>query len=121
MIRLMLLRLAYLAITNAVAPLRLLPGGDRDKDIEILTLRHQLAVLRRQRGGQHVRFEQIDRAWLAAMSHPLPRPTLRRLRLLVRPFTGTQSSCLMNCGPTVDERVDLLAAPLRPLVKFALP
>jgi hypothetical protein len=32
----MLLRLTYLGITNAFALLRLLPGGDRDKDIEIL-------------------------------------------------------------------------------------
>jgi hypothetical protein len=41
----MLLRLAYLGVTNAFAVLRLLPGGDRDKDAEILALRHQLAVL----------------------------------------------------------------------------
>jgi hypothetical protein len=32
----MLLRLAYLGITHAFTLLRLLPGGDRDKDIEIL-------------------------------------------------------------------------------------
>jgi hypothetical protein len=32
----MLLRLAYLGITNAFALLRLLPGSDRDKDTEIL-------------------------------------------------------------------------------------
>ncbi len=48
----MLLRLAYLGITNAFALLRLLPGGDHDKDIEILSLRHQLAVLQRQLDGQ---------------------------------------------------------------------
>ena len=66
--------------------LRLLPGGDRDKDIEILSLRHQLAVLQRQLDGR-VRFEPVDRAWLAALLHPLPRPTLRGLRLLVRPDT----------------------------------
>ena len=83
----MLLRLAYLGITNAFALLRLLPGSDRDKDIEILSLRHQLAVLQRQLDGQQVRFEPADRAWLAALLHPLPRPTLRRLRLLVRPDT----------------------------------
>jgi len=89
----MLLRLAYLGITNAFALLRLLrllrllPGGDRDKDIEILSLRHQLAVLQRQLDGQQLRFEPVDRAWLAALLHPLPRPTLRRLRLLVRPDT----------------------------------
>src|SRR5256714_7886661 len=83
----MLLRLALLGITNAFALLRLLPGGDRDKDIEILSLRHQPAVLQRQLDGQRVRFEPVDRAWLAALLYPLPRPTLRRLRLLVRPDT----------------------------------
>jgi hypothetical protein len=39
-------RLAYLTVTNAFAALRLLPLGDRDKDIEILALRHQTTVLR---------------------------------------------------------------------------
>ena len=83
----MLLRLVYLGITNAFTLLRLLPGGDRDKDIEILSLRHQLTVLQRQLDGQRVRFAPVDRAWLAALIHPLPRPTLRRLRLLVQPDT----------------------------------
>ncbi len=67
----MLLRLAYLGITNAFALLRLLPGGDRDKDIEILSLRHQLVVLQRQLAGQQVRFAPVDRAWLAALLHPV--------------------------------------------------
>jgi hypothetical protein len=40
-----LLRLAYLAVANAFAVLCLLPASDRDKDTEILVLRHQLAVL----------------------------------------------------------------------------
>ena len=57
----MLLRMAYLGITNAFALLRLLPRGDRDKDLEILSLRHQLAVLERQLDGQRVRFEPVDR------------------------------------------------------------
>jgi hypothetical protein len=35
-------------VTNAFALLRLLPTSDRDKDAEILTLRHQIAVLERQ-------------------------------------------------------------------------
>ena len=83
----MLLRLAYLGITNTFALLRLLPGSDRDKDAEILALRHQLAVLQRQIGEQRVRFDPADRAWLAALLHRLPKPTLRHLRLLVRPDT----------------------------------
>jgi hypothetical protein len=60
-------------ITNAFALLRLLPGDDRDKDVEILSLRHQLAVLQRQLAGQQVRFTHVDRAWLAALLHPVPR------------------------------------------------
>ena len=83
----MLLQLAYLGITNAFALLRLLPGSDRDRDAEILALRHQLAVLHRQLGGQRVRFEPADRAWLAALLSGVPRPTLQNLRLLVRPDT----------------------------------
>ncbi len=83
----MLLRLAYLGVTNAFALLRLLPRSDRDKDAEILTLRHQITVLQRQLGPQKIRFEPTDRALLAALLRPLPRATLRGLRLLVRPDT----------------------------------
>ncbi|SIN44282.1 hypothetical protein SAMN04489832_7215 [Micromonospora cremea] len=36
----MLLRLAYLGVTNVFAMLQLLPTSDRIKDIEILALRH---------------------------------------------------------------------------------
>ena len=39
----MLLRLAYLALTNTFTLMCLLPMRDQDKDIEILALRHQLA------------------------------------------------------------------------------
>ncbi|WP_413099969.1 hypothetical protein [Streptomyces sp. Inha503] len=53
----MLLRLAYLGVTNAFALLRLLPVSDRDKDAETLALRHQITVLERQLGGDRVRFE----------------------------------------------------------------
>ncbi|MEU3737036.1 hypothetical protein AB0E78_08205 [Streptomyces sp. NPDC032198] len=42
----MLLRLAYLSVTNMFAALRLLPMSDHCKDAEILALRHQLTVLR---------------------------------------------------------------------------
>ena len=83
----MLLRLTYLVVTNAFALLRLLPRSDRDKDIEILTLRHQIAVLHRQLDGQRIQFQPADRALLAALLHALPRPTPRELRLLVRPET----------------------------------
>lgn len=83
----MLLRLAYPGVTNAFAMLRLLPMSDRDKDVEILALRHRITVLERQPGGNRPRFDESARVFLAALPHPLPRDVLRRLRLLIRPDT----------------------------------
>ncbi|GAA2215665.1 hypothetical protein GCM10009850_111330 [Nonomuraea monospora] len=61
----MLLRLAYLTVTNAFAALRLPPMGDRDKDVEIRVLRHQITVLERQLGADtRVRFAPVDRVFL---------------------------------------------------------
>jgi hypothetical protein len=82
-----LLRLAYLGVTNALALLRLLPMSDQAKDAEILALRHQIAILERQLRGERVRFIPADRAFLAALLHRLPRDVLRRIRLLVHPET----------------------------------
>jgi putative transposase len=82
-----LLRLAYLGVTNVFAMLRLLPMSNRDKDVENLALRHQIMVLERQLGEARPRFHPSDRAFLAALLHQLPRDVLRRLRLLVRPDT----------------------------------
>ncbi|MGY0063597.1 integrase core domain-containing protein [Streptomyces sp. LZ34] len=81
----MLLRLAYLAATNALAFLRLLPISDKEKDVEILMLRHQLLVLQRQVGKPS--FTDSDRAILAGLLHHLPKDRLRHLLLLVRPAT----------------------------------
>jgi putative transposase len=87
MMRTMLLRLAYLGVTNALAMFRLLPVRDREKDIEILVLRHQISVLERQLSGKKPQFASADRALLAALLHRLPREVLSRIRLLVRPDT----------------------------------
>ena len=83
----MLVRLAYLAVSNAFSVLRLLPKGDREKDIEILSLRHQITVLQRQLAGTRPALDPADRAFLAALLAPLPRESLRRLRLIVHPDT----------------------------------
>ncbi len=81
----MLLRLSYLALTGMVTLLRLLPMSNTDKDIEIIALRHQLAVL--QRRVDKPRLTLPDRTFLAALLHKIPRPTLRRLPLIVSPDT----------------------------------
>jgi putative transposase len=83
-----LLRLAYLGVTNVFALLRLLPVSDGDKEVEILALRHQIAALERQLGKTRPRFCPGDRAFLAALLHRLPRDVLGRFRLLVRPETA---------------------------------
>lgn len=83
----MLLRLAYLGVTNVFAMLRLLPMSNRDKDAEILALRHQLSVLQRQLSPDRVRFTPGDRALLTALLHPILRDVLNRLHLVVRPDT----------------------------------
>jgi hypothetical protein len=79
------LRLPYLALTSVFAAIRLLPVSDTDKDIEILALRHQLAVLQRQ--TDKPRLTLADRAILAALLHRLPRPRLRELHLIISPDT----------------------------------
>ena len=60
---------------------------DREKDVEILALRHQLTILQRQLGNQRPRLRPEDRMFLAALLVPLSCGVLRRLRLLVNPDT----------------------------------
>ena len=69
----MLRKLAYLTLCRSVQLLVLLARGDAAKDLEILVLRHQLTVLRRQ--IPRPRLEPADRALLAAISRALsPSP-----------------------------------------------
>jgi putative transposase len=64
-------KLAYLTLVRSIQLLALLARGDAAKDLEILVLRHQLTVLRRQ--VQRPKLQPADRALLAAVSRVLPR------------------------------------------------
>jgi putative transposase len=64
-------KLAYLKLCRSLQLLVLLARSDATKDLEILVLRHQLTVLRRQ--TPLPRLEPTDRALLAALSRALPR------------------------------------------------
>ena len=79
----MLSRLAYLTLCRSIQLLALLARGDAAKDLELLVLRHQLSVLRRQ--VPRPRLEPADRALLAAISRVLPRE--RWSCFLVKPET----------------------------------
>jgi hypothetical protein len=63
--------LVYLVVCRLLAFLVLLGRGDRSKELEILVLRHELAILRRQVGRP--RFELSDRLMLAALSRVASR------------------------------------------------
>jgi len=81
--RCVLSKFADLILCRSIQLLLLLARGDAAKDLEILVLRHQLAVLRRQ--APRPRFEPADRAVLAAISRVLPRA--RWSCFFVRPET----------------------------------
>src|SRR6187455_3879014 len=66
-------------LARALSWLTLLARSDVSKDVEILVLRHEVAVLRRH--NPRPRLSWVDRALLSALSRLLP-VDLRRLRLV---------------------------------------
>ena len=68
----MLWSFVYLVVRNLFALLWLVGRRRRWKELEILVLRHELAILRRERSRP--RLTRADRALLAALSRSLPRP-----------------------------------------------
>ena len=83
----MLVRFVYLVVVHVFAALRLLLTADRERDVEILALRHQLTILQRQLGGRRSRLRPEDRMFPSMLLVPLSRAALRRFRLLVSPDT----------------------------------
>jgi putative transposase len=78
-------RLSYLIFVRLCGWLALLPRSDNVKNTEILVLRHQIAVLRRQVTSP--RLSWADRAILAALTRRLSTAHRRRLALIVTPST----------------------------------
>jgi hypothetical protein len=68
-----LVRFAYLAVAHAFAVLGLLRMTSREKDIEILALRHQLTILQRQLGDRRPQLRPEERMFLSALLVPLSR------------------------------------------------
>jgi transposase len=68
----MIFSIAYLLVRRLLGCLALLARRNASKDAELLVLRHENAVLRRQAG--RVRYQPADRLWLRALSRLIPRP-----------------------------------------------
>jgi putative transposase len=70
-----IISVAYLLVRCLLGCLMVLARRQASKDAELLVLRHENAVLRRQ--VARVRYQPADRLWLAALSRidPAPRRT----------------------------------------------
>ena len=79
----------YVVVCRLLELIVLLARRDRAKELEILVLRQELSILRRQVG--RARFEPHDRLLLAALSRVLPRRSWSAFS--VRPET------LLRCAP----------------------
>ena len=80
------MRLLYLVFVQLLNLLQLLGRSSASKNIELLVLRHEIAVLRR--ANPKPRLDWADRAVLTALIRKLPQ-MLRRYRLV----TGRARSC----------------------------
>ena len=65
-----LLKIVYLLFRQVLGLAVLISRRDPAKDVELLVLRHENAVLRRHAG--RVRYEPADRVWSAALARLIP-------------------------------------------------
>jgi hypothetical protein len=90
--------LAYLILGRVLSWLALLARSDTAKDVEILVLRHEVAVLRRS--NPRPKMSWLDRAMLSALGRLLP-PSLRQLRLVSpRTLLRWHAQLVAHTGPT---------------------
>lgn len=67
----MLLTLVYMITRFVFAAVTILVRREVSKEAELLVLRHENAVLRRQ--VKRVRYQSADRVWLSALARLIPR------------------------------------------------
>jgi putative transposase len=94
----MLLRLIYLAFRRTTEWLALLARGGAAKDVEILVLRHENAVL--HRANPRPRMDWPDRAILAALVRLLPRQLMTHRLVAPATILGWHRRLSPGTGPS---------------------
>jgi putative transposase len=81
------LKLVYIAVSRLFAWAGLAARDSAAKEVEILILRHQLAVAQRRDPRLARKLTWADRAWLALLAGLIPKHRIGRIRWFVRPET----------------------------------
>ena len=100
----MLVPFVYLVACRLFALVLLLARGDRSKELELLVLRHELSIRRRQ--ARRPQLAESDRLVLAALSRVVPRRSWHAF--FVTPETccaGTEGSSRAAGRTRIDRRV----------------
>jgi hypothetical protein len=94
-----LLSLVYRLMRCLVGLLAVLVRSDLSKDAELLVLRHENQVLRRQLAGR-LRWDHADRLWLAALSRLVSRRRWAEIPRSPRPRSCTGTVILSPASGT---------------------
>jgi putative transposase len=88
----------YLVVRNLFALVWLLGRPRRSKELELLVLRHELAILHRQ--APQPRLTHADRALLAALSRSLPRAAWKSFPVKPETLVHWHRHLVLAGGPT---------------------
>ena len=111
MLSVVILSLGYMVVRLVLQLFTLAVRGDGVNEVEILVLRHQVAVLRRQVARPDL--QPADRAVLAALSRLLPRPRWATLFVTSATLLRWHRDLVAGVGPIRTGVLAVRASPQR--------
>jgi hypothetical protein len=94
----LLVSVVYIVVCRLLELIVLVGRSDRAQEVEILVLRHELSILRRQ--VNQPRFEPHDRLLLAALSRMLPRRSWSAFSVRPETLMAWLAGSWLGAGPT---------------------